>query len=167
MRARSSRAPLAAVRDLSAGKRRLIAVVAGAAGAAIAIGLWSCWPLAPPFPSLFVPFATSIVLVARRKSAASARRRHLIATVVGLLVVKITGSGTLPAALAVGVAIVTMHLTRSFHPPAGIDPLVVVVNGMSLELLLFPVAVGACLLAAFAFVWHNRVRRGSWPKRWW
>ena len=48
-----------------------------------------------------------------------------------------------------------MHLTRSFHPPAGIDPLVVVLNNMSWSFLLVPVAVGACLLAALAFVWHN------------
>jgi len=29
------------------------------------------------------------------------------------------------------------------------------------------VAVGACLLAAVAFAWHNLFRRGSWPERWW
>jgi len=72
-----------------------------------------------------------------------------------------------PAALAVGIAMVAMHLTRSFHPPAGIDPLVVVVNDMSWSFLIAPVAVGACLLAAVAFAWHNLFRRGSWPERWW
>jgi CBS-domain-containing membrane protein len=58
-----------------------------------------------------------------------------------------------------------MHLTRTFHPPAGIDPLVVVVNTMTWSFLVAPVAVGVCLLVAFA--WHNAVRRGSWPVRWW
>jgi CBS-domain-containing membrane protein len=62
---------------------------------------------------------------------------------------------------------VAMHLTRSFHPPAGIDPLVIVVNDMSWSFLLAPVAVGACLLAAFAVVWHKLCRRESWPERWW
>jgi CBS-domain-containing membrane protein len=75
--------------------------------------------------------------------------------VIGLLVVKVTGPGVAAAAVAVGLAIVAMHLTRSFHPPAGIDPLVVVLNGMSWGFLLVPVAAGACLLAAVAFVWHN------------
>ena len=28
-------------------------------------------------------------------------------------------------------------------------------------------AVGAGLLAAVAFLWHNLFRRGSWPARWW
>ena len=71
---------------------------------------------------------------------------------------------------------IAMHLTGTFHPPAGIDPLVVVVNGMPLSFLLVPVAAGALLLAAFAFAWHNLVARGAshsearglaWPVRWW
>jgi CBS-domain-containing membrane protein len=65
-----------------------------------------------------------------------------------------------------------MHLTRSFHPPAGIDPLVIVVNDMSWSFLLAPVAIRACLLAALAFAWHRLFRRGFsdtrvWPERWW
>jgi CBS-domain-containing membrane protein len=47
-----------------------------------------------------------------------------------------------------------MHLTRTFHPPAGIDPLIVVLNNLSWPFLLMPVAVGACALALFAFLWH-------------
>jgi CBS-domain-containing membrane protein len=92
---------------------------------------------------------------------------HLVSTMIGLLVVKVAGPGITAAALAVGLAILAMHLTRSFHPPAGIDPLVVVLNNMSWSFLLVPVAVGACLLAALAFVWHNAFRDGSWPRRWW
>ena len=123
-------------------------------------------------PLLLVPFATSIVLVMGSPQVAAAQPRaliggHLVATLIGLLVVKVTGPGVAAAAVAVGLAIVAMHLTRSFHPPAGIDPLVVVLNGMSWSFLLVPVAAGACLLAAVAFVWHNLFRRGSWPKRWW
>jgi CBS-domain-containing membrane protein len=64
--------------------------------------------------------------------------------------------------------------TGTFHPPAGIDPLVVVVNGMPQSFLLVPVAAGALLLAAFAFAWHNIVARAkwgegslAWPVRWW
>jgi CBS-domain-containing membrane protein len=86
---------------------------------------------------------------------------------VGLVVVKITGPGPLAAALAVGLAMVAMHLTRSFHPPAGIDPLVIVVNDMSWSFLLAPVAIGGCLLAAMAYAWHNLFCRHSWPQRWW
>jgi CBS-domain-containing membrane protein len=45
--------------------------------------------------------------------------------------------------------------------------LVVVVHGVPWSFLLTPVTVGALLLAAFAFAWHNLAGRGAWPERWW
>src|SRR5271166_5538860 len=47
---------------------------------------------------------------------------HLISTLVGLFVVKLCGPGPWVAAMAVGLAIAAMHMTDTFHPPAGIDP---------------------------------------------
>src|SRR4029077_72688 len=93
---------------------------------------------------------------------------HLVSTLVGLLVVKLCGPAPWAAAVAVGLAMVAMHLTGTFHPPAGIDPLVVVVNNMSWSFLIVPVGIGARLLATFAFAWHNLVTRGvnegdTWP----
>jgi len=92
---------------------------------------------------------------------------HLIATLVGITVVKLAGPSAWAAACAVGVAMAAMHATRTFHPPAGIDPLIVVVYDKSWDFFPAPVVLGACLLAAFAFVWHNAIQRGSWPQRWW
>jgi CBS-domain-containing membrane protein len=147
-------------------------VIAGAAGGAIAIALMEHLSDRTAFPLLFVPFATSIVLVMGSPETEAAQPRaliggHLVATAVGLLVVKLAGPGVFAAAFAVGLAMAAMHLTRSFHPPAGIDPLVVGINDMSWSFLVAPVAVGACLLATLAFLWHNLFRRGSWPARWW
>jgi CBS-domain-containing membrane protein len=156
----------------SALKTSLGMMVAGAAGGAVAIALMEELSTRATFPLIFVPFATSIVLIMGSPETAAAQPRaliggHLLATLVGLLVVKITGPGPLAAALAVGLAMVVMHLTRSFHPPAGIDPLVIVVNDMSWSFLLAPVAIGVCLLAAMAYLWHNLFCRHSWPERWW
>jgi CBS-domain-containing membrane protein len=152
--------------------RDAIAATAGAAGAAIAIALMEILADSTAIPLLFVPFATSIVLVMGSPEIEAAQPRalvggHLVSTVVALLVVKVTGPGVAAAAVAVGLAMLAMHLTRSFHPPAGIDPLVVVINNLSWSFLLVPVAIGACLLALLAFAWHNLFRRGAWPKQWW
>jgi CBS-domain-containing membrane protein len=119
-----------------------------------------------------IPFATSIVLVMGSPDVEAAQPRalvggHIVATIVGLMVVKIAGPEPWAAALAVGLAIAAMHFTRTFHPPAGIDPLLVVVNNMPWTFLLVPVSVGAVLLALFAFIWHLLIRRYSWPIRWW
>jgi CBS-domain-containing membrane protein len=68
---------------------------------------------------------------------------------------------------AVGLAMVAMQGTRTFHAPAGIDPLIVVSYDKSWDFFLAAEALGACLLSAFAFAWHNLVARSSWPQRWW
>ena len=150
----------------------VLGYVVGAMGGALAIGLMELVSASAAYPLMAVPFATSIVLVMGTPDADPAQPRalvggHLLATFVGLLVVKAVGPSPWAAALAVGLAMGAMHWTRSFHPPAGIDPLVVVINNMSWGFLLAPVAVGAVLLALFALVWHNMARRGSWPQRWW
>jgi CBS-domain-containing membrane protein len=158
-------------------RTRLFAILAGAAGGAIAIAIMEVTSMTTAYPLVAIPFATSIVMVLGSPQAEPAQPRaliggHLIATLVGLLVVKLLGPHAWTAALAVGLAIVAMHLTGTFHPPAGIDPLVVVVNNMPWSFLVVPVGVGALLLALFAYTWHNLVARGAnrgdtWPVRWW
>jgi CBS-domain-containing membrane protein len=156
---------------------RLLAAVAGAAGGAIAIGGMEMFSAATAFPLASIPFATSIVMVLGTPDAAPAQPRaliggHLVSTLVGLAVVNLCGPAPWAAAMAVGLAMVAMHLTGTFHPPAGIDPLVVVVNNMPWSFLVAPVAAGALLIAAFAYVWHNVLvprsgKRVVWPARWW
>ena len=81
--------------------------------------------------------------------------------------VKIAGPQAWVAAVAVGVAMLAMLATDSFHPPAGINPLIIVMNSMSWGFVLVPVATGALLLLAYTFAWTNVVRRSRWPERWW
>ncbi|HEV2623585.1 MAG TPA: HPP family protein [Xanthobacteraceae bacterium] len=156
---------------------QLLAILAGAAGGAIAIASMEAFSITTAFPLVAIPFATSIVTVLGSPSAAPAQPRaliggHLISTLVGLVLLKLCGPAPWAAALAVGLAMVAMHLTGTFHPPAGIDPLVVVTNNMPWSFLIVPVGVGALLLALFAFARHNLVARGAnktdtWPVRWW
>lgn len=147
-------------------------IVAGAAGGAAAIGLMQVFSEHAAFPLIFVPFATSIVLVMGSPEVEPAQPRalvggHLISTMVGLMMLNITGPSLWAAALAVGLAMVAMHASRTFHPPAGIDPLIAVAQDMPWSFLIAPVALGALVLAGFAWFWHNVVSREPWPARWW
>lgn len=153
-------------------RRVWLAVLAGAAGGSVAIAGMEYFAARSTMPVMAVPFATSIVLVLGSPEVEAAQPRaliggHLISTIVGLAVLYVAGPTPYAAALAVGLAMVAMHATRTFHPPAGIDPLLVVVNAMPWSFLLVPVAAGALALAAFAFAWHLAVRRFDWPTRWW
>src|ERR1700751_4325748 len=122
---------------------QLLAILTAAAGGAIAIGSMEAFSIERAFPLFAIPFATSIVTVLGSPKAEPAQPRalvggHLVSTLVGLLVGKLCGPAPWAAAVAVGLAMMAMHLTGTFHPPAGIDPLVVVVNNMSWRFLLLP-----------------------------
>ncbi len=141
-------------------------------GSALAIGGMEWLSVVADYPFAVIPFATSIVLVIGLPDAAPSQPRaliggHLVSTLAGILVVKIAGPGAFAAAVAVGLAVFAMVMTDTMHPPAGIDPLLVVLNNLSWPFLIAPVAAGALLLAGFAFIWHRLSGRRGWPSRWW
>lgn len=140
-------------------------------GGAIAIGAMEWFSRAAHTPLAIIPFATSIVLVIGSPEAEPAQPRaliggHIVATLVGIAMLQLTGPQAWAAAAAVGLAIVAMVVTGTFHPPAGINPLLVVSNNLPWTFLFVPVLAGAVLLAAFACLWHRWVRRRQWPQRW-
>jgi CBS-domain-containing membrane protein len=151
-------------------RNALAGIVAGA-GAAIAVGVMEWSSLESHTPLAIIPFATSIVLVIGSPQVEAAQPRaliggHVVATLAGLAVLHATGPQAWAAAAAVGLAVLAMYLTGTFHPPAGINPLLVVSNNLSWSFLFAPVLAGVLLLTAFAFVWHRWVRRRPWPHRW-
>jgi len=152
--------------------RRFWLMLAGATGGSAAISLMYLLSLQAEFPLASIPFATSIVLVTGTPDAAPAQPRalvggHILSALVGVAAIKLAGPEAWVAALAVGVAMLAMLATDSFHPPAGINPLIIVMNGMSWSFVLVPVAAGALLLLVFTYLWTNFVRRSRWPERWW
>ncbi|NWG23897.1 MAG: HPP family protein [Pseudorhodoplanes sp.] len=148
-------------------------MLAGAVGGAVAIGIMEFLSLQWDFPLAVIPFATSIVLVMGLPDAPPAQPRaliggHVVCALIGIMVVKLTGPQAWAAALAVGLSMVAMHETRTFHPPAGINPLLIVWNDLSWSFLVVPVAAGAVLLTIFACGWHRVTRSAPWPqaRRW-
>jgi CBS-domain-containing membrane protein len=128
------------------------------------------------FPIALVPFATSVVNVIALPDALPGQPRaliggHLISTIIGLSVLNALGSNAIAAAFAVALAIGAMHVTRTMHPPAGINPLIIVTSSLSWSFLLVPVLAGVLLLTALAYVWHaieNQFidHEGKWPQSW-
>jgi CBS-domain-containing membrane protein len=154
-----------------ADRRNAVAGAVAGLGGAIAIGAMEWFSLSARYPLAAIPFATSIVLVIGAPEAEPAQPRalvggHLVSTIVGLVVLFIAGPHAWAAALAVGLAILAMYLTDTFHPPAGINPLLVVSNNLAWTFLFVPVLAGALLLTLFAYVWHRRVHHLNWPQRW-
>ena len=144
-----------------------------------AIGIYAMLFLAEMghFPIALVPFATSVVNVIGLPDAAPGQPRaliggHLISTIIGLSVLTLFGNSEIAAAFAVGLAIMAMHMTGTMHPPAGINPLIIVTSSLPWSFLFMPVLAGVVILTALAYVWHGIENRfidhqGKWPASWW
>ena len=91
---------------------------------------------------------------------------HVISSLVGLIFLAVFGPHWWAVALAVGTAIALMMLTRTVHPPAGSNPVIVFLTQPAWGFLLFPTLVGALVVVAVALVYNNATRDGKYPKYW-
>ncbi len=92
---------------------------------------------------------------------------HLLSSLVGLVFFKYIGVSPVEMGLAVGIAIGLMLVTRTSHPPAGADPLVIMIVGnLSWGFLITPVLVSTVILVLIALVFNNVGNGRSWPRYW-
>jgi len=139
--------------------RLRFALMAGL-GTAIAIGTMELLASGIHTPLALIPFVTSIVLVLCLPAAEPAQPRaliggHLVASLAGYAVQFALPDTPLALALAVGLSATAMHLTRTMHPPAGIDPLLIVHQQLGFDYLVSIILPGALLLAGFSLFWRR------------
>ncbi|MBB3113830.1 CBS-domain-containing membrane protein [Paenibacillus phyllosphaerae] len=117
------------------------------------------------------PFGASCVLAFGLWESPLAQPRsiiggHLLSTLAGLAVYHTLGGGTFSMALGVGLAILAMMLTRTTHPPAGADPLVVMMAGSGWSFLVTPVLAGSVLIVIAALIVNNLDPKRQYPSFW-
>lgn len=91
---------------------------------------------------------------------------HLLSACIGMLFFTLCGAHWWSMALAAGTAIALMMATRTTHPPAGANPVLVFLTQPTWGFLLFPVAAGLLLLMGVALFFNNAVRSSKYPKYW-
>jgi CBS-domain-containing membrane protein len=91
---------------------------------------------------------------------------HAICTVIGLAALHWLGPQPWALALAVGGSIAAMMATRTVHPPAGSNPVIVFLGHSAWGFLLFPVISGALLLVLIGWLYNNAVRKTPYPSYW-
>ena len=119
---------------------------------------------------LVARFGASSVLVFSLPQSPLAQPRnviggHLVSTAIGPLVFRFLGAQPVSFGLAVGISIAAMELTRTLHPPAGADPIVVILAKASWPFLLSPVFVGSVAIVMLAFVYHCGLSRRQYPSK--
>lgn len=91
---------------------------------------------------------------------------HVISSLVGLVFLTAFGHHWWAVALSAGTAIAVMMLTRTVHPPAGSNPVIVFLTQPTWGFLLFPTLFGALVLVLVALVYNNATRDAKYPKYW-
>ncbi|MFW1754633.1 HPP family protein [Acinetobacter wanghuae] len=121
---------------------------------------------------IMAPFGASCVLLYAAAQSPLAQPRnvifgHLIAATVCLLMLKLFGSNTFSIAFAVGISICAMQYFRCIHPPAGANPLVILLTANTVHydwsFLIFPVLSGAICLVLIAYWVNNFKNSNAWP----
>ncbi len=91
---------------------------------------------------------------------------HVLSSFIGLLFLAIFGAYWWSLALAVGTDIALMMLTRTVHPPAGSNPVIVFLTKPAWGFLLYPTLFGAIVLVLVALIYLNATRDAKYPKYW-
>lgn len=91
---------------------------------------------------------------------------HVLSSLVGLILLHGGGPQWWALALAVGTAIALMMATRTVHPPAGSNPVIIFLAQPGWDFLLFPTLSGALLLMLVALAYNNVTRAVRSPKYW-
>jgi CBS-domain-containing membrane protein len=146
-------------------------IALAAAGGFIAIALLSLIGTSFAVNMLLGSFGASCVLVFGYPDVPFAQPAnviggHCISAAIGLGVTHFCGDHAWSLALAVAAAIAAMMATRTVHPPAGSNPVIVFLSHPSWSFLLFPVLAGSLALVLVALVFNNSVRKNRYPAYW-
>jgi CBS-domain-containing membrane protein len=91
---------------------------------------------------------------------------HILSSFIGLSFLAVLGPHWWAMALATATAVALMMATRTTHPPAGSNPVIVFLTQPGWGFLLFPTAVGVVVLLLTALIYNNVAREPRYPKYW-
>ena len=92
---------------------------------------------------------------------------HLITSVVGVLVLNFVPIDQfLQIAIAVGIGIFLMILLCVTHPPAGGNPIVIILGSVSYNFLLNPIIFGSIIIIIYAIILNRFILKKNYPSGW-
>lgn len=148
-------------------------ILLGFLGGTLGIGVLAWLATHTGVPLLIAPFGASCVLLFAAHPAPLAQPRnviggHVLTTLIGLMAINYVGDSVWICAVATGAGIAAMQLLRVVHPPAGANPVMIILSGVhSWTFLLTPVFAGAVILVIMAWLLHRLHRHPvRWPVYW-
>ena len=113
---------------------------------------------------LIPPFGASMVLVMAVYDSPLAKPKnlilgHILSALSGVIIFYLLGNTFVSLGLGVALAVFVMMITNTVHPPAGANPIIVILTGQSLNFVFLPVAVGAVIIVVFAYLYNKLLKR--------
>lgn len=88
---------------------------------------------------------------------------HLVSSAIGVALALFVPPTPLALGTGVALAIAFMALLNVTHPPAGADPIVIMLGAKSFAFLLFPVLTGSISLVLIACLYHHFLGTAQYP----
>ena len=116
---------------------------------------------------LIPPFGATMVLVMCAHDSPLAQPKniffgHVLSGISGLIVITLIGNNIYCLGLGVGLAIFIMMITNTVHPPAGGNPLIVILGDQTISFILMPLAAGSVVIILFAVI-YNKIFGRTYP----
>ena len=123
----------------------------------IAINLW-----------LIPSFGASLVLITSAYSSPLAQPKniffgHIISSLCGFIIMHFFGANFVSIGVAVGLAVTMMMISKTVHPPAGANPIIILTGNESLSFLFMPIAIGAAFLVIYSILFNRFICKRNYP----
>ena len=119
---------------------------------------------------LIASFGSSMVLLYGYPESPFAQPKniffgHLLTAIVGLIFLYFIPLPLfLIIPLAVGFGVSLMILLNVTHPPAGGNPIIVIMGSVSIDYLLNPIIIGAIIILLFGIIINRLILKKNYPK---
>ena len=119
---------------------------------------------------LIASFGSSMVLLYGYPESPFAQPKniffgHLLTALVGVIILNFVPMPifiTIPIAVGLGVGL--MILFNVTHPPAGGNPIIVIIGSVSLDYLINPIITGSIIVLAFGILINRFILKKKYPK---
>ena len=140
-------------------------------GAVVAVSLLAYVSMTTHSLMLLGSFGASALLVFALPEAPLSQPRsviggHLLASLIAFGCLALLGPQWWAVGLATGLGVGVMMITRTVHPPAGSNAIIVFLAKPTCGLLVSSTLAGTLMLVAVACVYHRTTRRHKYPLYW-
>ena len=137
---------------------------------AITIGVLTLLTYKTPYGVfLIASFGSSMVLLYGYPESPFAQPKnvffgHLLTALVGIIILMFVPFPTfITIPIAVGLGVGFMILFNVTHPPAGGNPIIVIMGSVSFDYLFSPVITGSIIILIFAIILNRLILRKKYP----